>query len=668
MCYYYIKDIVVDNKGWFIMINNKVKKKKYNLFTGNNFVAILILLPVLIAIFCIIYFSIKKNIEYVYNNDNSFAIHCYSNNMILNEKNWNIVDKVNIKDKIVCNISYELSYNLLKLSYKLDYGNSLKVTNIGSYWGNSSDLDARLDIDKDLYTYSYTREVSFDDSPNITFEVINDDVRELFIAVRDIKYETDNGEYLTESDVYYSLDIMKDNNYDYLEYGEKLDTASLIYRMKNHTLPTFNILDNIVKKEYTCDSRVVNHDASVYLKNCDINGELLSHGQEEKNKSNTFIYVYKNKDSYYITKEKKYDSSNYSLADYYVCDTSFCEGIIENDLIVISDLELMYKKIGTDDEYASVYAKKEYDIKVFDKKNLFIRYYEIENMPIYVYFLYDENKLLSNQYLEYDANNSLRFNLLDYNLSFNTNTLDNGYILIDNYTNDKRNIYIYDFINSKVVYDITSTDLNNQPKFTKDIYYAIYDDEISYQKILYLDDNMNILYDGIVYKDENYYIFNNGNILFKRDNEYYIYSNNGKLVKKIFEDVSPNYIEVDNDRVYGIVYQSNDNYYRIYDENSNNTFTSRKFNYIYDIYQSHGKIYILVNENGFLRMYDKDQNLIISFIEMTDNLEFSYNYYGDIWIRDKNIPDGKQGSYILCYYDFNSDTLYISRKDYDGGY
>ena len=656
----------MNNKGWIIMINNTIvkEKKKINIFTGNSLFIVLIILPILIVSFIIGYFTLSKNYKYVYNNNNSFNIHCYSNSIITTDGSWNIIYDVNIGDKIVCNISYEVPYNLKNLSYSLDYGNSLKIKSIGKYWGNKSDLDANLTVDDNLFTYNYTKNVSFDDSPNITFEVINDDVKELFIKVKNIKYTTFDNDNYKEDDIYYLFDIKDNSESNYSDYGNKLNNLSLIYRIKNHKLATFDILDSLIGNKYNCDSKNINDDASVSIKNCNINGEIVSH--DNKN-NNSFIYVYKSNGSYFISKEKKYEN-NYSLTDYYVCKSSFCEGIIENDFVVISDLELMYKKIGSNNKFETLYSKNEYDIKKIDNENnLYVRYYEINGLPLYVYFLYNDNEIMSYQYIEFEFNNSLRVNLLGNYLSFNLKTLENGYILMDNYEDSKRNIYIYDYINMKNVFDVSDIkELSNTPKFTKNDNYAIFDDETSYQTVLYLNKDMNILYDGIIYKDDNYYEFSNKNILFKRENKYYIYDINGKFVKEIFKNINPNYIEINDEKVYGLVYQ--DKNFKVYDENSNNTFTSHNFKDIYGIYKNHEKIYIIVNENGYLKLFDKDGNVIITFMEMTDNLEFLYNYFDDIWLRDKNVPLNEMGAYILCYYDYNLDTLYVSKMDYEGGY
>ena len=648
------------------MINNTIvkEKKKINIFTGNSLFIVLIILPILIVSFIIGYFTLSKNYKYVYNNNNSFNIHCYSNSIITTDGSWNIIYDVNIGDKIVCNISYEVPYNLKNLSYSLDYGNSLKIKSIGKYWGNKSDLDANLTVDDNLFTYNYTKNVSFDDSPNITFEVINDDVKELFIKVKNIKYTTFDNDNYKEDDIYYLFDIKDNSESNYSDYGNKLNNLSLIYRIKNHKLATFDILDSLIGNKYNCDSKNINDDASVSIKNCNINGEIVSH--DNKN-NNSFIYVYKSNGSYFISKEKKYEN-NYSLTDYYVCKSSFCEGIIENDFVVISDLELMYKKIGSNNKFETLYSKNEYDIKKIDNENnLYVRYYEINGLPLYVYFLYNDNEIMSYQYIEFEFNNSLRVNLLGNYLSFNLKTLENGYILMDNYEDSKRNIYIYDYINMKNVFDVSDIkELSNTPKFTKNDNYAIFDDETSYQTVLYLNKEMNIWYDGIIYKDDNYYEFSNKNILFKRENKYYIYDINGKFVKEIFKNINPNYIEINDEKVYGLVYQ--DKNFKVYDENSNNTFTSHNFKDIYGIYKNHEKIYIIVNENGYLKLFDKDGNVIITFMEMTDNLEFLYNYFDDIWLRDKNVPLNEMGAYILCYYDYNLDTLYVSKMDYEGGY
>ncbi len=630
---------------------------------GKVLIISLIVLPILVVVISFVLSYINRNDKYVLYDDQSFSIHCYSND---ESNDWNVIENVNVGDKIVCNVSYELSRDLSRLSYELDYGKSLKISNIDTYWGNINDLDASLNISGNLFSYTYTREISFDDSPNITFEVIGNKESELYISIKDIKFLTSDKEYFYEDDVYYLFDLKDKEIVNKIDYGNSLDVATSIYMMENNKLPTFDILDKMVDEKYHCEERVINENGTVYLNNCDVNGQLLSHRKKyEENANNGIIYIYKYNDSYFVSKEK---NNAYALVDLYGCQTDYCSATIRDGFIIIGDLDLKYKKVNYDDDYTVIYPQKYYNIdNIVEGRNLFVRYYEKDDLKIYNYFEYGDEKLI-NQYVDGEINDSIKtyFTNSDYDVSFSAGTLDNGYILVNNrFENAEKNMYIYDYKNNKVIYDLeVYDDFDNELYFFKrDSRFIVLNDNPLYQSLLYFNSNMKRLYGGVVHKDSNFYELKDDSIIFKNNDGYYLYDKDGNLIKNLFNNIDPDYIEVDDkEKVYGIVYTKGENNFKIYDGDGKLVHTSNVYQQVYDVYKSFNKIYILVNENGYLKQYDKDEKLIALYIEITDNLEFDFNYYGDVWIRDKNIKIGENGAYILFYYDFENDSLNVSQK------
>ena len=655
------------------MVKKKIERNIENRFLKWKVLIIsLIALPIAIFVISVIISVLKNDSnEYVLYNDDSFSIHCYLNKTINGDNDWNVVKKVDIGDKITCNVSYEIAENISKLSYELEYGNALRKEKVDTYWGNVNDIDANLDIKGNLFTYTYTNGISFDDSPNIIFEVTNNNTNDLYVAIKNIKILTTNGEKYYENNSYYLLEGNSDEIINRIDYGNELEVATIVYTMKNHILPTFNNLDELVDKKYQCEERKINSNGTIYLKNCDNGSQIVTHGKDYSGYvGSDSIYTYKDNDMLFISKER---NNNYSLIDIYNCESSLCNGLIEDDMIYISDFELKYKKIGSNKNYKLVHPIKSYEIKQIDgNKNIFIRYYDINGKKLYSYFEYYDDKIDDKQYIKLEGNNSVIIQFDENNeLSFNNSTLESGYLLINKMYEDENKNYIYDYKNKNIVFDLSSYDeFKNSSLFMKiENNFAVVSNDSSYQEILYLNPNMKVLYDETISMDDNYYIFKNKNILFKRDNKFYIYDQNGIFIKNAFSEVSPISIEVDeNDKIYGIVKNKDSNGFNIYDDDNNLVHTSKTYDKIYDVYKAFGKIFVIVDEKGFLKLYDKNEKLMAIYTKMTDNLEYDYNYYGDVWIRDNNIKIGQKGAYILFYYDALKDTLNVYQKSEEGDY
>lgn len=253
-------------------------------------------------------------------------------------------------------------------------------------------------------------------------------------------------------------------------FVESLEANATITLIKTGKVPDFATIYNNQPYKYVCEEKAINNNGSVYLKNCKIGNNNYSYGQiVEENQNNvnfSKLYIFKDNssDGYYALDDITYQDDKKDLLYVYNCKSKFCTYKFYDDKIFISDINLYYKDLNSNDTD----LKKLSPTKVYNPNNsninrgFYFEYYKFESFDIYrtiIYtsasidlpiILFDKNDhgIMLKQYYSYGGY---------WYLSFNHKTLENGYYLYasiyneNNKQNDTK--YIYDYFNDKKLHN-----------------------------------------------------------------------------------------------------------------------------------------------------------------------------------------------------------------------
>lgn len=555
-----------------------MKKRKTKKKRKNN--VLFLVIPMVILAVILSYIIITKNFIYEEYNDKFMTIDCYTEKLVGENIQYEVVNKVNPGDKIVCRISYELAYTVSKMSYDLEYSENLHII-------SSTDENENLLLSGNHYLYNYTDGTLKDKSPMITFQVKDNLVNnKLYINVSNIKFYTKAGKYYKGNNITYPIE-----------------------------------LDNDKKK--------------IYLYQSD---------------SGEYFYLSEKRDDYW------------NMFDIYECEDNKCVAMIldyDDNSYVISDEKLFLYKFNNSNEKKEIDMNKEFHILLPDGDEHIIRYYDILGKDIYTF----ENTKNKRRGIDIKNTNGFIANYEDidsssYNLSFTNETLKDGFILVDN-KKDNSKSFIYDFINKKIVYEIKmSSSYYNYFNKTENGYSILMENPDDLQ-IVYLTSNFKNKFDHVITLDENYRKYANGNIIFMDNNKYFLYQKDGSFIKNIFEKIKPKYIYVKDNQAFAITWNY-DNYFKIFDEDSNEIKKSNEYEKIFFVGKN---IYVL--KDNYFTIIDYDENILQKVTEITEEIMYIDNYNGGICFRNKSVPEGENGAYIVYYYDEVSQKLIKEELEYE---
>ncbi len=154
-----------------------------------------------------------------------------------------------------------------------------------------------------------------------------------------------DGEYVKDNteDGYYHYGKKEVTNEDYIDmYGKALENAVNSYKYIYRKFPTD--LDNLEISyngpKVVCAQRSLNHDGTVYMTNCSVNGSVVSDSS--------------NKDGYYHYKDK--DEVTYNGIDYYVIKRSNEQSdtvtLLKKDPLTVDEVN-KYGGVGTENNHVN---------------------------------------------------------------------------------------------------------------------------------------------------------------------------------------------------------------------------------------------------------------------------------------------------------------------------
>ena len=559
-----------------------MKKKRKSSKKKNN-ILILIVPMVLLAV-VLSYIIITKTFFYEEYTSKFMSINCYTEKSVKDNIKYEVVNKTKKGERIVCEIPYELSFTVSKMSYDLNYTDSLILESVGEENNN-------LILNENHFLYNYSGDIYQDKSPMMTF-VVKEDLTDskINISITNIKFYTKTGKYYQGKDLIYPIE-----------------------------------LDNNKKK----------------------------------------IYLYQNDSGdYYYLSEKRDDYWN--MIDIYECQNDKCTAkLLENEKnsYVISDDKLIYNEFTSQKKKKEVLEDRVYHVVLPNSEEHIIKYYHVAGKDLYTF----ENVNGKKQGMDVSNLNGFIANYdeidnKDYNLSFTNETLNDGYLLVDN-VKDSRKSYVYDFINKKIVYNVKiELSYYNYFNKTKDGYSILIENPDDLEMI-YLTNEFKDKYNHLIVMDDSYRKFENGNILFKDNNKYYLYQEDGTFVKNVFEKIKPTYIYVKDNSCLAVVWNNKDNYFTLYDEDSNEIKKSNEYEKIYFVNR---QIYVL--KDNIFTIIDYNENIVHNVVTMTEELENIENYDGIISFRNRSIPEGEKGAYIVYYYNEKDNNLIKEELDYEIGW
>ena len=154
-----------------------------------------------------------------------------------------------------------------------------------------------------------------------------------------------DGEYVKDNteDGYYHYGKKEVTDEDYIDmYGKALENAVNSYKYIYRKFPTD--LDNLEISyngpKVVCAQRLLNHDGTVYMTNCSVNGSVVSDSS--------------NKDGYYHYKDK--DEVTYNGIDYYVIKRSNEQSdtvtLLKKDPLTVDEVN-KYGGVGTENNHVN---------------------------------------------------------------------------------------------------------------------------------------------------------------------------------------------------------------------------------------------------------------------------------------------------------------------------
>lgn len=304
------------------------------------------------------------------------------------------------------------------------------------------------------------------------------------------------------------------------------------------------------------------------------------------------------------------------------CNSNNCEYIaVYKNYIIIEDNNkyYLYNYIKSKLVFGPFnFASDEYYNCILSNNNNLIGIY-YKNKNDYKFYVVDSNKHFST------IKGTLWSNEMNYDYSLLS---DYGYFVID----DDKNSNFINLKTGKIVFSIPN------------MVYSIFEDI----------DNKRLYFSSFSKENNKYTIYdNNGNILFNGD-----YVDNFKF---------------DNNKLF----LSYDKYVKIYDNDYNLIHTSRNYDEIKEIFGE----YIVVIDNGYLKIIDSSDNILATFNEKWDEKKYEFHETISGWhndnsknsriylvIENKDIPYGNIGSGIEFYYDPVTKEVGIIETEGVGGY
>ncbi len=382
----------------------------------------------------------------------------------------------------------------------------------------------------------------------------------------------------------------------------------------------------------------------------------------DNNKKKIYLYQNDSGDYYYLS-EKRDDYWN--MIDIYECNDDKCTAMmLDNDdnSYVISDEKLIFNKFNSSKYMKEISENSTYHIVLPNNDEHIIKYYSVSGKDVYTFEKVNNKRGIGTCSLNGFIANYDEIGGLRYNLSFTNDTLKDGYVLVDDKKDSKKS-YIYDFVNQKVVYEV-KTKLSYFNYFNKiDNGYKILIENPDDLEVIYLTKEFKNRYDHLIIMDDNYHKYSNGNLLFKENGKYFLYQEDGTFIRNIFEKINPTYIYVNKDNIaMAIVWDNSNNYFTLYDEDSNEIKKSNEYEKIYFVNE---EIYVL--KDNYFTIIDYNEKVLQQVVEMTDNIVNVENYDGIMSFRNKEVPEGEKGSYIVYYFNSQTNKLIKEELDYEWG-